>query len=929
MKEFHLRSYIVPIIVAVVALFIIFIGAISGFYTDWLWFEDLGYGKIFSTWFLTKIEIGAIFGILFFAIIYGNLWYARKIAPPPSPLGIEQQLMQRLGRLARRGIGLLIFGGSIVISAMVALEAAVHWQEWLMYFHSTPFGKTDPLFHKDIGFYVFQLPLISYLYHWLFFAIAAAVIASAAFHYADEAIEFFAGRLQIAPKAKVHLSVLLAMLFFLKAAGYRLSMYGLLITQGSIFDGPGYTDVHARLIAYWILLVAAIIGGLLVLFNIGRRGISYAAGALIGLVGVSIIVGSIYPGMVQAYSVQPNELAKESPYITRAIANTRDAYGLSDVVSRPFAADPGITPDQINANSTTIDNIRLWDAGHLRSAYNQIQNIKQYYSFQDVDVDRYWITENGQKRYQQVWLSARELSQSEPQTWVNQHLQYTHGYGFVMSPVNQVDPEGMPNFFVKDLPPKTNVDIPIKQMGVYFGELTNDYAFVNTKTNEFDYSTGAKNKYTTYAGDGGVEVGGFLRKLMFSFRFSDVNMLLNESITNKSKVLFQRDINQRVQKLLPFLRFDSDPYLITAGGRLYWMQDAYTTTDNYPYSQHISGGEGQFDSINYIRNSVKVVTDAYTGHINAYVIQKPAIDPIIKTYQKIFPGVFKPISQMPAALRDHVRYPEDLFRIQTVIYRNYHIIDPTAFYNKSDLWDVPLRAELVSNGDDEQSMEPYYTIMKLPNGSREEFIIMTPYIRAGKSNMVSWMCAKCDANDYGRLVLFQFPVDKNVYGPQQIAARAKQDTDISGQLTLWSQQGSKVGSGNFMVIPIESSLLYVMPVYLESTNTGIPELKRVIVALGNKIVMEPTLADALAAVVGARISTPATTAAPGSSGATAPSIPGRESGKADPEVRRLIDQAVSQYNNAQKAQQRGDWTTYGEQIKALQQTLKDVQTRTK
>jgi|YNPNPStandDraft_1061719.scaffolds.fasta_scaffold00112_19 uncharacterized membrane protein (UPF0182 family) len=942
-----MRKYFGPVLIVIVALLVIFGSAIVGLYTDWLWFDDLNFSVIFSTILLTRIKIGILFGGLFFLIIYGNLWYARKIAPPPSPTGIEQQLLERLGRLARRGIGLLIFAGSIIIAAMVGLEAATHWDEWLKYFNAVPFEAKDPLFHRDIGFYVFKLPFLGYLYHWLFFALAASAVASAALHYADEAIEFFGERLQFAPKVKAHLSVLVAGMFFLKAWGYRLSMYDLVNVRGDLFDGAGYTQVHASIPALWILMVVAVLGGLLVLMNIGRRGVGLAVAALAGLTGASIVVGSAYPAIVQQFSVKPNEQAKQRPYIQRAIAATQDAYALSQVASREFAADPSLSAQQVGDNNPTIENIRLWDQQHLGQAYNQIQTIQQYYHFQDVDVDRYWLTDKitGRKRYRQVWLAARELDQErlpdKSRTWVNLHLQYTHGYGFVMSPVNEVNPEGMPEFFVKDIPPVASVELPITNSGVYFGETTSNYVFVRTSAPEFDYPAGERHKPTRYTAGSGIGVGSFFRRLLFAIRFSDYSILLNENITDESRILFRREIIDRVRTLFPFLEFDSDPYLVIANGRMHWMCDAYTTSDAYPYSRHTQAGNFDF---NYIRNSVKVVVDAYTGRVDAYVVQKPFGDPIIKAYENMFPGAFKPLSAMPKALREHVRYPEDFFRIQTTIYARYHYSksNPDGFYRNDDLWEIPDKANLTSGEEDvtiSEQMEPYYVIMKLPNGKKEEFILMTPYVRAGgRKNMVAWMCAKCDAADYGRIVLYRFPEQTNVYGPQQVAARASQDTQISAQISLWTSRGggSRVGSGNLLVVPIESSLLYVMPVYIVSTSTQIPELKRVIVSLGDRVAMEPTLNEALAKVIGEPISVSASIGAlddrikaPKSgkvSAAVASPIPGEK--PTDPQVRMLIELAVTHYDAAIRAQRAGDWAAYGREIGALESTLRELKSRT-
>lgn len=941
----NVRRYIGPIIVAFLALLIIFGGALVSIYTDWLWFKDLGYQTVFTTRLLTQLEVGLAFGILFFAIIYGNLWYARRIAPPSPPVGMEQQLLERLGRLARRGLGILLFAGSIVVSVLVGLEAATHWQQWLMYLHSSPFNTSDPVFNKDIGFYVFQLPFLEYLYYWLFFALAASTIAAVGLHYADEAIEVFGNQLQFAPKVKAHIFMLIATMFFLKAWGYRLGMYDLLFTRGNLFDGAGYTEVNANLPVLWILSVAAIIGGIMVLANIGRRGIGLGIVALLGLVGLSIVLGGAYPAFVQRYSVQPNELAYQSPYITRAVEATQKAYGLTEVMPRAFPAESDLTAQQIEANRATIENIRLWGKDQLQAQYNQLQTVQQYYHFMDLDVDRYWLTDKatGETRYRQVWLGARELSQEllpqNAQTWINKYLKYTHGYAYCMSPVNEINQEGKPLFFVNDIPPRVNVDIPIKQMGVYFGEMTNEHVFVKTSAEEYDYPIGSGSSPTKYEGNAGIKMGSLWRKILFSFRFQDVNLLLNENIRPESRVLFRREISDRITTLLPFIQFDIDPYLVTVGGKLYWLRDGYTVTNSYPYSKYY-GLQGY--EYNYIRNSVKVVVDAYTGKVDAYIIEKPIADPMIRTYAKIFPWIFKPISQMPKEFQAHIRYPEDMFRIQTAIYTRYHYSakSPQDFYGNSDLWEIPRRANLTGSAVSEaEYMDPYYVIMKLPNGKSEEFILMTPYVHSGaRKNMVAWMCAKCDQPDYGRLVLYQLPT-KNVNGPQQVATFASQDPNISPQLTLWNKEGSSVGTGDLLVIPIESSFLYVVPVYLSSTTSGteIPEMKRVVVALGDRVAMAPTLNDALSALVGETITAPVQAGMSAGVAAKHPELV--EGGKAstagkavvvtNPDLAQLVKQANSEYSAAQAALKNGDWAEYGRRMDALNKSLKALQGKVK
>ncbi len=793
------------------------------------------------------------------------------------------------------------------------------------------------MFNIDVGFYVFQLPFIKYLYGWLFFALMSTTIVTALIYYANEAIETYNGRVQFAPKVKEHLAVLVALMFFLKAVGYRLGMYDLLTEKGSFIDGASFSSVHAHIPGLWVMVVVAVLAGLLVLVTARGRGTGGAVVALGSVIVVSILALGIYPAAIQSLIVKPNQIEKESPYIKRSIDATLQAFGLSEIAERPFAANTTLTPAEIEANDATVENIRLWDADHLREAYSQIQTIQQYYHFPDVDVDRYWLAEKpgGEKRYRQVWLSARELDQNslpqDSQTWINRKLQYTHGFGYCMSPVNEFSDEGLPEFFVYDIPPKTTLDVKVENPAVYFGEITHDNVFVNTNQREFDYPSGENNIETTHSGEGGIRVGGLWRRILFAFRFSDINIILNSDIRSNSKMLMRREIKERVTQIFPFLIQDQDPYLVTADGKLYWMLDAYTATDAYPYSKSYSAGGFSF---NYLRNSVKIVVDAYSGRVDAYVIEKPLSDPIIRTYKRIFPGAFKPISDMPDTLREHIRYPEDLFRVQTRIFSSYHMTEARTFYMKSDLWEIPTRADLTGASENPEIMEPYYVIMKLPNGQKEEFILMTPFTRANKPNMVAWMCAKCDGTNYGQLVLYRFPNEKTVYGPKQIAARIRQDTVISQQLTLWSQQGSSVSSGNLMVIPIESSLLYVMPLYLESTSTKIPELKRVIVALGNKVAMEPSLNAALSVVVGGDIratralgqavsSIPAKPAAKPAAGA-----PGKAPA-ADSQIATLTDRAISQYEKAQAAQRRGDWAEYGTQVEQLKVTLKELQARTR
>ncbi len=918
-------------IIFVAVLLILFGKGLVGLYTDWLWFDSHSYSVVFTTILMSQIKLGLLSGLLFLAIIYGNLWLAKRLVPAPPKSLFEQRLLERLGKLARRGVGIVIFVGSVLVSIFVGFNSAAFWQDWLKFLNPTQFGILDPLYGRDIAFYVFTMPFLSKLYYWLFMALFLSAVATAALYYAEEGIGMTNGgtRLRVHPKARVHLSILIAAMFLLKAGGYLLDMAVLGLRQGSLFYGASYADVHATLPGLWVLLVATVLGAIVVLASCKRDSIKPVAWSFGGLVGLSILMLGVYPAAVQGLVVKPNEQAREREFISRAITATQKAYGLTDVAAREFPADTTLSTDQIGSNLATIQNIRLWDPQHIQEAYSQIQTIQQYYQFPDADVDRYWLTDptTGDKSYRQVWLGARELDQDalpmDSQTWVNRHFQYTHGYGYVMSPVNEVSSEGMPKFFVNDIPPKSNTSLEIKNPQIYYGEMTSSHVFVKTSTPEFDYPTGSTTETTIYTGNSGVWVGNLWRRLLYAVQLSDINILLNKNYTSETRILYTRRITEMAKKLLPVLSFDRDPYLVTVDGSLYYILDAYTTSDMYPYSYKLGqeGGSG----LNYIRNSAKLVINAYTGEMNAYINDRPSPDPIIQTYQKMFPGVFKPMTEMPKELLDHVRYPEDLFRIQADVYATYHMTDPTVFYHKSDLWQVPDKARLGQLREGGE-MEPYYVTMKLPNGDSEEFILMIPFNRANKTNMVSWMCAKCDQGDYGRLVLFNFPQRKNIAGPGQIAARANQDTLISQQISLWDQSGSQVSTGNLLVIPIDTSLLYVMPVYLESVSTKIPELKRVIVVLGDRVSMQPTLAEALAEVVGVSVKTVAPAGGASVSTATAG---GQPAGPGKPVVRQLIDQAASSYDRAQEAIRRGDWAEYGSRMKELKSTLESLRSAAK
>ncbi|MFZ5647164.1 MAG: UPF0182 family protein [Bacillota bacterium] len=887
----------------------------ANLYTDWLWFGSLQYQSTFLTIIFSEIGLKLAVGTAFFIILFINLLPTRsrivKSANQTRFIEDENNVINLyktpLSNYAKSGPIIAVFVLiSLAMAFFVGTAVTGDWVILQKFLHPTPFGVTDPIFGKDIGFYVFQLPFYEFIYKlviWSLFLIAFWV--GAAYFVADSLGGQQSRGFLKSDAARFHLSALAAVFFLTRAFGYRLEQYALLNSPGGIVHGPGYTDVHANLLAYKILFFVSIIIALVILINIFMRRFRLVMYSIAALVLVSVIVGGVYPVLVQKFFVVPNELNKERPYLENSIKYTRMAYNLDSVERKSFPAGKTLAAEDIMQNRDTIENIRLWDYRPLQQTYAQIQEMRTYYELKSIDVDRYII--NGE--YRQLMLSPRELNQQQlpenAKTWVNQKLKYTHGYGVVASPVNQVTSEGLPQLIIKDIPPVSSIDINVDRPEIYFGELTDNYVIVNTKAEEFDYPQGEDNAYTTYEGKNGVKVGSLLRRALFALALGDYKMLLSTEITPDSQVLYHRSITQRVPKIAPFLRYDSDPYMVTEGGKLYWIWDAYTITDMYPYSEPFDRG------VNYIRNSVKVVVDAYTGTVSYYIADES--DPIIKTYDKIFPGMFRPLSDMPAELRSHIRYPEDMFMVQAVKYLTYHMEDPEVFYNKEDKWSLP--NELF--GQKEQQMEPYYTIVKLPGEKKPEFIQIMPFTPHKKINMIAWLAGRSDGENYGKLLLYEFPKQELVYGPAQVEARINQDSYISQQLTLWSQRGTSVIRGNLLVIPVKDALLYVEPLYLQSEQSKMPELRRVIVAHGDKIVMEPTLNEALQKLFGKEIA--------------------RETGKtAEPQkpeagtqktVKELAQEANKVYEEGLSKLKSGDWAGYGESNKKLKGILDELARR--
>ncbi len=922
------------------AIFIFFSSAVT-LVTDWWWYQEVELTEVFITSLKTKVIVGLGAGLIAAAFLLTNFLIAVRSKVPwivTIPEALAGQSISLNDHIVRK-LGIIL---SLVIALLIGLIASSSWQDILKFLSATPFGQADPLFGKDISFYVFTLPIYSLGLGLIKILILFSLISCGGIYVLRGSLNLSSilGKFDLSkltgkpeslllksPKsqppdknARLHIGILLFLFLTTIAAGTYLSLYNLLTGQSGPIFGAAFTDAN---IMVPILHISVFVYGLAAVLAL-LYGISGRISPLLGAISLTILVGfasAIIPSIFQKLVVAPNELVKETPFIKHNIAASRKAYGLDKVEEREIAADKPITAADIAANNLTIKNVRLWDRAPLLSTFSQIQEIRTYYEFASVDNDRYTID----NELRQIMLSPRELaSDSLPnKNWINERLTFTHGFGVAGGPVNQVTPEGLPVLFIKDLPPKSEVkELSIERPEIYYGELVNDYVIVKTKSKEFDYPKGEENVYTTYAGTGGVEINSPLRRFLFALRFGSLKLFLSNDVTNESRILYYRNIKERVAKIAPFLTYDRDPYMVIAQGKLYWILDAYTSTDRYPYSQPLplNGGAEQGRSINYIRNSVKVVVDAYGGEVKFY--QADPNDPIIKTYSKIFPNTFHPLSSMPKSLISHLRYPEDIFTLQTAIYTTYHMDDPQIFYNKEDQWEVPV----IPQGGEDTSIEvpamlPRHMIMKLPGEKKEEYILMLPFTPRAKDNLSAWMVARNDGQEYGKLVVYRFPKDKLIFGPKQIIGRINQDAEVSRQISLWDQGGSQVIQGSLLAIPIEESLLYVRPLYLKADAGKIPELKRVIVAYENKIAMEETLEAGLAKIFGTTIDQ---TKLPGEEApiVAAPTDP--DSIGADMTKEGLLKQAGESYDAAIRAQRDGDWTRYGEEIKKLGEILSSL-----
>ncbi|MBN2114403.1 MAG: UPF0182 family protein [Acidimicrobiia bacterium] len=925
----HGRRILVAVVVALLLLLFSLRG-LANFWTDYLWFDSVGFSPVWRTLLFTKIVLAVIGIVVAFGLVLGNLWLAQRVGPQLAPPGPGEQVVLRYRTWASSHRWWVLLGVSGFFGLVLGLGTVGWWENWLLVTNSQSFGATDPVFNRDIGFYVFQVPFWRDLFGWVFqFTVVTSLIV-AAFYYLSGAIRVHSRGLRVAPGAKIHLSVLLAVLATLKAVGYWLDQFDLLYSERGAVFGATYADIHARLPALRLLFFISLFAALLLLVNIRMKGWVLPAAAVGLWLVTSVALGGIWPAAVQRFSVQPDEINKELPYIERNIAATRTAFGLGEVEVRSFAADEALTAEDLLLNTPTIDNIRLWDPTVLLTSYRQLQELRPFYQFDDVDVDRYPL--NGDVT--QVMLAPRELDEANlpGAGWVNRHLVFTHGYGAVVSPANSVTPEGQPAFLVKDIAQDATVPevLAISQPRIYFGEAVSsaNFVIVGTKEQEVDYpletSQGeASFAFNSYDGEGGIRMGSFFRRAAFGLRFADLNTLISGQITGDSKVLMVRNIRDIVEKAAPFLYADADPYTVIVDGHLVWLIDLYTTSDRYPYStpaftSRLNAQKSDLpNGFNYVRNSVKATVDAYDGTVTFYVVDET--DPVLATYRGIFPSLFAPMAEMPATLQQHLRYPEDLFRVQGDMFQRYHVTDSRVFFNNTLLWQVakdpsttPREALRVAYAADSRPMTPYYLLMRLPEEQDLSYLVLQAFTAAARPNMVSFLVAKGDPDDYGKLISFELPADSFVDAPGQVGARINQDPEVSAQFTLWGREGSEVVQGNMLVVPIEESVLYVQPIYLQarqesgSTGSAIPEFKRAVVVFGNQIVMRETLAEALTAVFGESTTpTSTTTTTPGG-------------GEVPDQVRSLLDQAQAAFVAADTALRSGDLAGYAEKVAEAQ-----------
>jgi uncharacterized protein len=901
----------VLIALGAIVLALIVLSAFSGFYVDLLWFREVGFSDAFWRVYWTKILLGLIFGILFFILLLANLMIARRLTPRFRPFSPEQELIERYRAAFEPRAQFILVAFSAIIALFVGIAASGQWQTFLLWRSSGdvsfPPAQLDPQFHRNPAFYIFTLPFYQFLQGWLFSALVGILVIVAVAHYLQGGIRTQSAGEKVTPQVKAHLSVLLGLIVLVKAWGYYLGRFDLLVSRRGVVVGASYTDVHAQLPALTLLVFIAIACSVLFLVNIRFRG--WALPVLgIGLLAMaSIVAGAIYPAAVQKFSVDPNELQRESPYIERNIDATRYAFSLDQIQLTPQDVTTTLTQQQVDDNQATVDNVRVWNPGVLRSAYEQLQRFQPYYEFQDVDVDRYSVS--GDRRV--VMLSPREVSQNQipgaGATWQNKHLVYTHGYAAVASQVNTSTAQGAPAFILQDIPvTSSGIEAPTEEGSqIYFGERADvPYVIVGGEgQQELNYPnpTGQGRVSTQYQGSGGISIGSFWKRLVFAYRYRDINILISGQINSQSKILINRDILTRVHKAAPFLQYDSDPYAAIIDGRLTFIWDAYTTSTRYPYSQYVdpasaTGNPTLGGASNYIRNSVKAVVDAYDGTVRLYVVDPT--DPLIQVWMNAFPTLFTSVDEASQSLRDHFRYPENLLQVQATSFSRYHVTDVPTFYANEQFWSIPpALAQAPDSPPSDRPMAPYYVLLKLPDQDEEEFVLFQPLTPFNRPNMVAYLAARSDLQTYGDVAALEFQTDQ-VAGPAQVRAVIDNDPNVAAQITLLGQQGSKVIYGDLLIVPIEDSFLYVQPIFVESSQVNaIPELKRVAIVNGGAVTLAPSLQEAIDDSFGG----------PSQGGGEPPPTGGDQ-------VSQLLAQADQHFQAAEAALRNGDLATYQREI---------------
>lgn len=922
--SFRVRPWMIAILVAIVVVYV-GLRLFAETWTEFLWYDALGFASTWGELILARWVPAAVFTVTFFVVLFASLVIADRLAPKARTMGAEDEAIARYHAFVGGWHKRIRFLVAAFFALVLGVGVSSQWKEWILFTNAQDFGIKDPEFHLDVGFYVFKLPFLQFIVDWAFAGLIIVLVLTAVAHYMNGGIRFQEPYARVTPQVKAHLSVILFLIALVKTADYWLARYELNFSTRGVVAGAGATDVRAQLPALNLLIVISIAAAILFLVNIRRRGFALPAIAVGLWAFVALVVGTIYPALYQQFEVKPNELTAEKPYIARNIQATRDAFNLSEVKVKGFNYQADLDAQVLADNTQTIDNARVWDPAAIQSSFQALQKLQTFYQFQNADVDRYTI--DGKTK--QVLIAARELNRADlpSQTWVNRNLVYTHGYGLVASPTNSADRDGNPNYFLENIPPTGK--IKLTEPALYYGDGLDGYAIVDTKAREFNYASQGRDHFEDYRGEGGVKLDSVFKRAAFAMKFADFNLLISDQITDKSRILLNRDITARAKAIAPFLSYDKDPYPVAVNGKTYWILDAYTSTDQYPYSQTPRDQE-----YNYIRNSVKVVLDAYNGTMRFYVMDPK--DPIVKAYESAFPSLFTKLEKMPKAMREHLRYPEDIFTVQTEMYGRYHVTDPQVFYNDSNKWEVAPNPDFEPSAPDTSSndnssnqpqaassnserIEPYYLLIKLPEQKTEDFLVLRPFVPVSNNNtlnnLVSFMVAKSDPDDYGKLESYVMPSGENIFGPSQASSAINKNTAISSQMTLLGRQGSTIASGSMQLIPIGNSIVYVRPIYIENTQgQKYPALSFVTLFYDGKAVFGNTVNDALVklGLTGAppETSTPNETPNPKEETPTNPNEVAT--------VQSLLDKATKTYDAATAALKAGDLGAYQDGVKQAQ-----------